>query len=150
MANKIYTIDVNEQLVEKCNDSLCKHQYTYQWFGDKPCVHSFTCTEQEGSLCGNYGININCGKNSEVASEICSVNSLHQNVIEYQETVNITIWYAPQAVFDVSCVMWCTGEGAFPQPVNKTYPAENLATKLVCNVNLLCVPILIFYPFLNR
>jgi hypothetical protein len=110
-----------------CDTELCHQKYRFQWHGRNPCHSNYVCTELEGNICGDFGVSLSYRlpgdsfgqKGEERVTDVCYEQYVYEGTVTDEHSLEIKLWFHPDAVFHAECFIWCTTEGNLPDKVKE-------------------------------
>ena len=95
----------------KCDSgSKCNLSFEFNLISpetDDVCHFTILCNKLSGHSCANYALQLE-------GQDICRKGVKHKATLRALETTTVSLWFDSEAVFDYSCLAWCTPDDELP------------------------------------
>lgn len=120
----VYEVALNQGLFGPCNDEKCFASVEINWLARNEGQFSLICPVLDGNTCGDHGLTLN-------EESLCHQGVIQTGVLSKNQSLVLSLWYVPHALFNINCYLWATADGKLPATVGTTEPNEELAETLV-------------------
>ncbi|TRY78589.1 hypothetical protein TCAL_04995 [Tigriopus californicus] len=132
----VYELNVVQNSFGTCKEEdRCKATIQLDWLAKEPEQWNFICTKLKGNICGDYGVQIN--ENDGTPIDICYEGEIHKGRMKSPSSLNISVWFAPEALYEVRCYFWATKDGHLPKTISKGNNNEDIIQALVQGSDIL-------------
>ena len=101
----LYHLNTTNRHTNVCEQDICTYEYKLHWHGDEMCQLTLICSHMGPHICADHGLTMETN-NTELLN-ICHPDQIYQTNVSRISTVLAKFWYAPNAILDMSCYIWC-------------------------------------------
>lgn len=122
----VYEVSINQGSFQSCDneDQKCSVSLQLNWLARNEGRFSIICPVLDGNSCGDHGLALN-------EDNICHQGEIHNGILGKDQSLTLSLWYVPHALFSINCFLWATADGTLPATIGTSEANEELAEALV-------------------